>query len=175
MSISTKAEIPYKTLRNLPKRRYMATGDGLVNIYEYEMDHRNIVGLKCTGVENQYEKIQMHADECKIETILAKAAVDPTILQQRKGIFTDITTMPKTITEFKNLEIKVINDWNKLDAKTKEKFDNSFDKYFAEFGSENWMKAMNINTVEELKEKVEETIEGPIDSTKPVEGGELNE
>lgn len=156
-------EIPYKTLQNLPKRRYMKVGIEERNTYGYVMDHRNIVGLEKTGTENQYRKIQLHADECKIENILAKAAVDPTILQQRKGIYADVTNMPKSLAEFKNLEIKIINDWNNLDVETKKKFDNSVDKYIAEFGSENWMKAVGFETVEEVKEAIEEVIETKVE------------
>lgn len=161
----------FHTLMDLPKIKGMEPGTGIENEYGYVMDHRNIVGLEKTGEINRYEMIQMHADECNISLILAKASVDPTVLQQRKGIYADITEMPKSLAEFKNLEIKIMNDWNKLDTKTKEQFDNSFDKYIAEFGSESWAKAMGIETPEEVKEVIEETVKQPI----KVEEGEVNE
>lgn len=162
--------IPYKTLRNKPKTIPSKSGTRYDNTYGYVITENLIRGLEKTGEVDRYAKIQMSADQCKIETILAKAAVDPTILQQRKGQFLDTTTMPKSLAEFKNLEIKIIQDFDRLDPDTKAKFDNSFDKYVAEFGSEKWAEAMGIKTVEEVKEIVENITEKEI-----TEGGEENE
>lgn len=174
--MNQQEKIPFKTLMNLPKVKGMKVGTEYVNEYGYDMDHRNIVGLSKIGEVNQYEKIQMHADECKIELILAKAALDPTVLQQRKGVYADITEMPKTLAEFKNMEIRCINEWNRLDLETKKKFDNSFDKFISEFGSETWMKNMGIETVEEVKEVVKEVSTGDLSAETPAaEGGEGNE
>lgn len=163
----------FHTLLDMPKIEPMEPGTGMENEYNYVMDSRYIVGLEKTGEVNRYEMIQMHADECNISLILAKAAVDPTVLEQRKGIYADITEMPKSLAEFKNLEIKIMNDWNKLDVETKKQFDNSFDKYIAEFGSESWAKVMGIETPEEIKKAIETAVEQPIET--PAEGGAQNE
>lgn len=160
----------FHTLMDLPEIKGMNPGTGMENEYGYVMDHKFIIGLEKQGEVNRYEMIQMHADECNISLLLAKATVDPTVLQQRKGIYADITEMPKSLAEFKNLEIKIMNDWNKLDVETKKKFDNSFDKYISEFGSEAWGKAMGIETVEEVKEVIENTL----DTTISDEKGEVN-
>ena len=161
----------FHTLMDLPKIKGMEPGTGIENEYGYVMDHKFIVGLEKQGEVNRYEMIQMHADECNISLLLAKATVDPTVLQQRKGIYADITEMPQSLAEFKNLEIKIMNDWNKLDVETKKKFDNSFDKYIAEFGSEAWGKAMGIETIEEVKEIIENTL----DTTITPEKGEVKD
>lgn len=135
------------------------TGTEYTPVYEYEVDENLIKGLKKTGERNSYEEIQMHADECKIETILAKATVDPSILEQRKGIYADVSEMPKSLAEYKNLEIKIIQDFEKLPSEVREKFDNSFDKYIAEYGSEMWAKALGITSDEEIINEVSKTLE----------------
>lgn len=149
------------------------TGTEYTNTYEYEVDENLIKGLKKTGERNSYEEIQMHADECKIETILAKATVDPTILQQRKGVYADVSEMPKSLAEYKNLEIKIIQDFEKLPSEVREQFDNSFDKYIAEYGSEKWAKALGITSDEEIINEVAETLEKA--NMSVIEGNEESE
>ena len=46
--------------------------------------------------------------------------------------------------------------FNMLPAKTKEKYDNNFNKYLADAGSEEFMKTLGI-TKEETKEEIKET------------------
>lgn len=112
--------------------------------------------MKKTGEVNRYDRIQLHAAECKIETILAKAAVDPTILQQRKGMFLDVSEQPKSLAEFENMRIKVIQEFGKLPVDLRKKFDNSPEKFVAEYGSEEWAKKLGIETTAEAAEAVKE-------------------
>lgn len=151
----------------------MPTGNQMDNIYDYIITENLIKGLKKSGEVNRYEKIQKAADECKIETILAKAAVDPTILQNRRGMFLDTSEAPKSLAEFENMRIKIIQEFGKLPVDVRKKFDNSPEKFVAEYGSEEWAKKVGIEEIEEVKEAVEAITEKTVEVK--TEGGELNE
>lgn len=164
----------FRTIYRLPKAKGMPTGTQMDNVYDYVIKENLIKGLKKTGEENRYEKIQKSAAECKIDTILAKAAVDPTILQNRKGMFLDTSEAPKSLAEFENMRIKIIQEFGKLPIDIRKKFDNSPEKFVAEYGSEEWAEKIGIETIEDVKEAVEAITESPIEPTN-TEGGELNE
>lgn len=164
----------FKTLLTLPETKGMPTGNQYDNTYEYVIKENLIKGLEKTGEINRYEKIQLHAAECEISTILAKAAVDPTILQNRKGMFLDVSEQPKSLAEYENMRIKVIQEFGKLDLETRKKFDNSVEKFVAEYGSEEWAEKLGINTIEDVKKTVETVIEKPVE-TVIEEGGNKNE
>lgn len=153
----------------------MPTGNQMDNVYDYIITENLIKGLKKTGEVNRYEKIQKAADECKIETILAKAAVDPTILQNRKGMFLDTSEAPKSLAEFENIRIKVIQEFGKLPIDVRKKFDNSPEKFVAEYGSEEWAKKVGIEDEKELINAVETITEQPVIAEAAEKGGELNE
>lgn len=174
MNKETKQPI-FRTLLTLPEAKGMPTGNQMDNVYDYVIKENLIRGLKKTGEVNRYEKIQKAADECKIETILAKAAVDPSILQNRKGMFLDTSEAPKSLAEFENMRIKVIQEFGKLPIDVRKKFDNSPEKFVAEYGSEEWAKKVGIEDEKELINAVEAITEQPIETTTTDEGGELNE
>lgn len=172
MSQATKAPI-YRTLQSLPTPKGMPTGTQMDNVYDYIITENLIKGLEKTGEINRYEKIQKSAEECKIETILAKAAVDPSILQNRKGMFLDTSEAPKSLAEFENMRIKVIQEFGKLPIDIRKKFDNSPEKFVAEYGSEEWADKMGLKELEEVKEAVEAITETSLEAE--TEGGEVNE
>lgn len=151
----------------------MPTGTQMDNVYDYIITENLIKGLQKTGEINRYEKIQKTAEECKIETIIAKAAVDPSILQNRKGMFLDTSEAPKSLAEFENMRIKVIQEFGKLPIDIRKKFDNSPEKFVAEYGSKEWADKMGLKELEEVKKAVETITETPVEAEK--EGGEVNE
>lgn len=162
--MNKSTEIPFKTLLNRPKLTPNNSGNRMCNEYSYTIKENLIRGLEKTGEYDQYAQIQMHADECNIALILAKAAVDPSVLQQRKGQYLDLTNMPQSLAEFKNLEMKIIREFYDLPVDERNKFDNSVEKYVAEYGSEKWAEALGLNTVEEVKEAIEEVTETPVEA-----------
>ena len=163
-------KIQFKTLMNLPKSKGMKTGTKYENQYGYDMDHKYIVGLSKTGEINRYEAIQMHKDDCDISLALARAQKDPItgepILPSRQWQTMDMTEMPKTMSEFQNVRISCIQQWDRLTPEQRKVFDNSVEAYIASYGSETW-----LNTVKPKTEKPAETTitETP---TEPPKGGE---
>ena len=86
-------------------------------------------------------------------------------------MYLDTTEQPKSLAEYENMRIKVIQEFGKLDVETRKKFDNSPEKFVAEYGSEEWAKKIGYETIEEVKETVEKVIEKPVVE----KGGEVNE
>lgn len=161
-------KIPFSTLMNLPKSKGMRTGTEYENQYGYDMDHKYIVGLSKTGEINRYEAIQMHKEDCDIGLALARAQKDPItgepILPRKPEQFMDMTEMPKTMSEFQNVRISCIRQWEHLTPEQRKVFDNSVEAYVAAYGSETW-----LNTISPRKYEPEESKTNTPEETK---GGE---
>ena len=72
------------------------TGDGYVS--EFALDENG--ELVEIGKHSLYDEIQTHKDECTLETLLARALNgDPNALNQRQGVFADITNAPTSLVE----------------------------------------------------------------------------
>ena len=72
------------------------TGDGYVS--EFALDENG--DLVETGKHSLYDEIQSHKDECTLETLLSRALNgDPNALNQRQGVFADITNAPTSLVE----------------------------------------------------------------------------
>ena len=60
--------------------------------------------LECIGRTNQYETIQANADSVNISKIMEKCSVmGLTALNQREGIYTDITDIPNNLNDLNNM------------------------------------------------------------------------
>lgn len=165
-----QVEIRFKTLQNLPKVKGMKVGTEYENKYGYDLDHKYITGLSKTGELNRYEMIQMHKDDCDIGLALSRAAKDPLtgepVLPRKEGTYMDMTEMPTTMSEFQNVRISCIRQWETLSPEQKKVFDNSVEAYVAAYGTETWAKTVGI--IKEPEPTPEPTIE-------PTYGGEPNE
>ena len=136
------------------------TGTEFDKTYTMILDKNGHKHLKCTGETNRYKKIQSHLEECLVENILAKATMDPSVLNKRNGLYFDSTSMPKTLAEAQNAILALNQEFEKLPAEIKQKFNNSPEQYVAAYGSKEWGDKMGLikETVEEIKEtKKEET------------------
>lgn len=138
---------------NTKKRHITEPGSTEANDYQIVIDKKGHKILKCTGTHDIYDEIQSYAEECKIENILARAAAgDPDILNQRQGIYADISNTPKTLAEAQNSILKLKQEFEGLPAEVREKFDNSMEKFVMDFGSDNWYESMGYTKAEETKE-----------------------
>lgn len=137
----------------------VATGDEFDKTYHVDIDKNGHKRLIADGKTNRYLKIQSYAEECKIENIIARCAVDPNALNQRVGQYVDMVNAPKTLAEAQNIIIKIKNEFNGLSAEERNKFDNSVEKYIADYGSETWAKSLGLikeEAAEKITEKTEE-------------------
>lgn len=154
-----KEAIAFKSMYDRPETIPCPTGNEYDKTYTMIIDEFGHKELKCTGETNRYEKIQSHLDEVLIENILAKATMDPSVLNKREGLYFDSTSMPKTLAEAQNAILALNQEFEKLPVEIKQKFDNSAEKYIAAYGSKEWGDKMGILTTEvketETKEKEE--------------------
>lgn len=149
---------PFKSMYDRPETVPAETGTEYDKTYTMILDKYGHKHLKCTGETNRYKKIQSHLEECLVENILAKATMDPSVLNKKQGLYFDSTSMPKTLAEAQNAILALNQEFEKLPAEIKQKFNNSPEQYVAAYGSKEWGDKMGLikETVEEVKETKKE-------------------
>lgn len=149
---------PFKSKYDRQETIAAETGTEYDKTYTMILDKNGIKHLKCTGETNRYKKIQSHLNECLVENILAKATMDPSVLNKKQGLYFDSTSMPKTLAEAQNAILALNQEFEKLPAEIKNKFNNSPEQYVAAYGSKEWGDKMGIikETVETKEKKKEE-------------------
>lgn len=155
---------PFKSMYDRPDTISSETGTPFDKTYTMILDKAGHKHLRCTGETNRYEKIQSHLDECLIENVIAKATMDPSVLNKRQGLYFDSTSMPKTLAEAQNAILALNQEFEKLPAEMKQKFNNSPEQYVAEYGSKVWGDKLGL-----IKEEVKETKEEKKEEVKDAE------
>ena len=100
----------------------------------------------------------MFKDDCDLEQIIQRVMQtgDVSIMQQRQPLYADFADMPDNIFEAHRKIEEAKEVFNNLPTEVKEKYGMSFDRYLADFGSEEWMKNMGYFK-EEIHEEEKET------------------
>lgn len=155
---------PFKSMYDRPETIATETGTEFDKTYTMVLDKAGHKHLKCTGRTNRYEKIQSHLDECLVENIIAKSTMDPSVLNKQNGLYFDSTSMPKTLAEAQNAILALNQEFEKLPAEMKQKFNNSPEQYVAEYGSKEWGDKLGL-----IKEKIEEIKEENKEEAKDAE------
>lgn len=114
------------------------------------------------GKTNVYEKIQMFADECDLEQILVRCTQtgDISLMNQRQPFFMDLEDIPDNIFEAHRKIKEAEQVFMNLPLEVRQSYENNFDKFLADFGSEKWMKAVGYTKEEKAAEKEEKTTKG---------------
>lgn len=111
------------------------SGSKFVNTYEY----RYIDGVKTlvpAGEKNIQDYIDSFAFDADINIIIAKFLNgDTTVINKVVGQFGDFRDCPTTYADLFDRVQKCENLFNSLPVDIKEKFDNSYEKFWSEFGS----------------------------------------
>lgn len=164
-------KIFFSSLLTKKERHFSNPGSREANDYRVEIDDKGHKTLNFIGTHDIYQDIQSYAEDCKIENIIARAAAgDPDALNQRRGIYADITDTPKNLAEAQNVILKLSSEFEKLPTEIRAKFDNSKEKFINEFGSDNWVEAMGLKAPEskpEVAEKVD-FVPGTTEAAKDV-------
>lgn len=147
-------------------------GNEIEPIFELKVNDKGERELVKVGETNIREKIQQYKDECDIGQILARAAIDPTVLNQREVFYADVTEMPKSLAEAQNMIVTIKKEFDTMPPEERAKFDYSVEKYIAEFGSKEWAEKVGATQEETkiIKEEVKAT-----EPQKEQKGGEVNE
>ena len=147
-------------------------GNEIEPVFEIKVNDKGEQELVKVGETNNREKIQQYKDECDIGQILARAAIDPTVLQQREVFYADVTEMPKSLAEAQSMIVSIRKEFDKMPPEEKAKFDYSVEKYIAEFGSKEW--AEKVGATQEETKLIKDTVK-ETEPQKEQKGGELNE
>ena len=160
------------------ERYYSPSGSKFRNEYKIERDKKGHKSLHKVGEKDIWSEIQSYKEECDIGNIIARAAAgDLNALNQRKGIYADITNTPRDLAEAQNNIVKLNNEFYKLPVEIREKFDNSKERFVQEFGSVEWYEKMGIEIKSENAEKTGNVdfVPGTSDAINKVLTPEVNE
>lgn len=120
--------------------------------------HMGLDGRRTLIADNPkpiYEMIQAHKDSCDIERIVKRAINgDLSVLNAMDGQYIDITGAPASLAHAQQIIINAKEQFNKLDADTKAKFENNPEVFVATVGTDKWNEIMGINKeIETIKTK----------------------
>lgn len=137
------------------ERHFSPAGSRMADDFEVQIDERGHKVLLKVGEHNIYEEIQSYLEETKIENILARAAAgDLEVLNQRQGLYADITEFPSNLAEAQKTILKLGSEFEKLPNEIRHKFDFSKEKFIQTFGSEEWAENMGFkNTAPATEEQ----------------------
>lgn len=153
-------KLPFKTAYGERERYYTPTGDGIEEIYGYEINKYGQKVLVKQGEYSLYDKIQESLEETKIENILQRVAMGDTSVMRPDGIYADISNFPKNMIEARQTQQKLENLWNGLDNEIKKKYDYDVDKFIGASGTEGWLQDMGLikKEAEALAEVIKEEV-----------------
>lgn len=150
-------------------RFYSDPGSQEAEIYEMTIDKKGHKKLECTGTKNIYDEIQSYADECDIKLIVARAAAgDTEALNQRQGMYADITDTPKTLAEAQNMIIKLSNEFDALPPEIRAKFDNSKEVFVNQYGTNQWAESMGYKENEAEKVQKVDFVPGTTEANNEI-------
>lgn len=122
------------------------TGNGIENLYGYEINKYGQKEIVKIGETNLYQKIQESLEETKIENILKRVAIGDTTVMRPDGIYADVSEAPKNLIEARQQIQALENTWNSLPIEIRQKYNMSVDEFIAKSGSESWMVDMGLIT-----------------------------
>lgn len=103
--------------------------------------------LEESGKKNMVEIVRSFKDQCDYEKLIKRyeATKDTTILMRSKGVYADMTDFPQTLIEAYDVIKRAEGVFYSLPIETREFYGNSFSRFIADYGSENWLKAFGFN------------------------------
>lgn len=115
------------------------------NTYFIKVDELGHKSVHQQGVTNFYNKIQEHAEDCKIENIIKRATLgDMTALNRNNAQYFDRTGMPTSLAEAQQAIINLENVFSTLSIDIRREYNFSPEQFIADFGSVKWNKLMGI-------------------------------
>ncbi|QCS36452.1 minor capsid protein [Capybara microvirus Cap3_SP_389] len=135
---------------------------GTAEKIDYTMEISKIDGTKVlrpSGITETYAMIQTAKDETDINLIMQRRTRGDlhNFRDQTKAIYGDFSGIPDSMIEIANLKLKAEKAWTKLPLEVRKEYDQDFDKYFAEMGSEKWMSLHGFEKAVEKETIKEET------------------
>lgn len=160
-------KIIYYSRNKRRERTYAPTGDGTEPKMEMKIDEYGHKELEQVGTTNLYEKIQLSAEDCNIENILARAGQGDLSAFTGSKIYADVTDQPKNLADAQRKIQAIQNEFNSLPIEVRAKYNHSVSEYVAAYGSEEW--AINLGLIKDEDKNNE------IEEKTNEEGGTVNE
>lgn len=133
-------------------KMYTDPGSDVKIIYEGKLQKDGTILLTEVGKESMQDMINSFADQCDMAWIIKNLEMgNMEVLNKVPACFGDFSEMPKTYAEILQLRIDAETAFHRLPGETQQKFNNNFNQWFMEAGSEEWNEKMSIKT-EEVKE-----------------------
>lgn len=127
-----------------PPREPQEPGNRMQPHYRQKYDENGHPYLIKDGETDVYAIIQSHKDECDINALLARYAAGDMGVIHPGAVYADISNIPENIIEMINLINGNREKFNALPAKIKELFGNSYERWAATAGTEEWLEKMGI-------------------------------
>lgn len=122
----------FRTQYDRVNRVYTNHGNPEVTTFTGRYDENGDLKLVKTGTENLYDKIQAEAAACDMDNILRRFANgDISVLSQSQGIYADVADAPMHFTDALNMVRSVEEEFDRLPAEEREKYDNDWVKFGA--------------------------------------------
>ncbi len=122
----------FRTQYDRVDRVYTNHGDPEVTTFTGRYDENGDLQLVKTGTENLYDKIQAEAAACDMDNILRRFANgDISVLSQSQGVYADVSSAPMHFTDALNMVRSVEEEFDRLPAEEREKYDNDWVKFGA--------------------------------------------
>lgn len=148
----------FKTAYSFDPSEYVTCpGDPNQQTYKYEI----IDGVKQLVPDSFTDTqafIQSFAESADIHTIIARFMAGETeVLDVKKGFYADVRTFPTTYAEIYSHIQEAQRTFDALPVDVKAEFDNSYMKYFDEYGSPGWLDKISkfTNSPVDLTDKEE--------------------
>lgn len=113
--------------------------------YVSKIEKDGTVSLKENGFYDTDEMIESHRASTELSTLISRYKNgDLSALNQVNGFYADVSDAPKNLAEAMQYVLNAENIFNALPVDKKKIYGSDFRKWLADFGSEEWLKNMNI-------------------------------
>lgn len=134
-------------------------GDGMRITYTSYYDSHGRLQVEPDGQVNLYEEIQSHKDSTDIHVLLDRYHQgDLEVmerLQTQRGVYADVTGMPKTYAEVLNTVHQAEQEFDRLPVEVKAKFGHSYEQWLASMDNmDTWAHRMGFDAAEEQAQDI---------------------
>lgn len=127
-----------------PPREPQEPGNRMQPHYRQKYDEQGHPYLVKDGETDVYAIIQSHKDECDINALLARYAAGDMGVIHPGAVYADISNIPENIIDMINFINANREKFDALPAKIKELFGNSYERWAAAAGTDDWLQKMGL-------------------------------
>lgn len=137
---------PFRTILDPPVVNFSEAGQEFEEVMAMKIGEHGEQEFYVSGKTNVYEAIQQAAEGHTIEDIIAKVVMtgDTSILNKVQGSYLDLTETPKDIFEAQQKIQEAEADFQKMPLEVRKAYNNNFNEYLADFGSDKWKEVVGI-------------------------------